>query len=128
PKETEGITIKGKLLNQDGQPMAQQRVVLSVAGAENWFQYDYTHEDGTFHLLIERVFGEKKVVIQAPEVDGPYQIVLEGEENQRQLPGLKFLPNLDEQALEDFIQQCRQRVKIEDMYAFYRQDITENPQ
>src|SRR5690606_23591747 len=83
PKETEGITIKGKLLNQDGQPMAQQRVVLSVAGPETWFQYDYTQEDGTFHLLIERVFGEKKVVIQAPEVDGPYQIVLEGEENQR---------------------------------------------
>ena len=128
PKEKEGITIKGKLLYPDGQPIAQQRVVLSVAGTETWFQYDYTQEDGSFHLLIERVFGEKNVVIQAPEMEESYQIVLDEAKDQMQLPALQLLPNLDEYDLEDFIQQCRQRVKIDDMYAFYQQGTADNMQ
>jgi hypothetical protein len=128
PRETEGITIKGKLFYPDGQPVAQQRVILSVAGTETWFQYDYTQENGSFHLLIERVFGEKNVVIQAPEMEEPYQIVLDEAKNHIQLPTLQILPHLDEQALEDFIRQCRQRVKIDDMYAFYQQDTADNIQ
>lgn len=124
-KETEGIQIKGKLLTTDGAPLGGQRVVVSVAGEEPWFQYDDTQEDGSFRLLIERVFGEKNVVIQAPGVEESYQIILEEDAAEMQVPPLQFLPHLDLQALESFIQQCRQRVKIGDMYAFYMQDTTD---
>lgn len=128
PKETEGITISGKLLTSGGAPIGQEKVVLSVAGYDTWFQYDDTGEDGSFQLLIERVFGKQDVVIQAPEVDGNYQIVLDEDKNPMQLPALQFQPRMDAQALEYFIQQCQQRVKINDMYTFYQQDTSENTQ
>ncbi len=126
PKEDEGILISGKLLTLQGQPIADERVILSVTGKNLWFQYDYTKADGSFNLLIERVFGEKEVVIQAPELKDEYQIVLEEERKSVQPTGRLPTLTLDTQTLEEFIQKCRQRERINNTYNFYRQDSVAN--
>ncbi|REE01511.1 hypothetical protein [Marinoscillum furvescens] len=75
--ETRGPLISGKLLDDQGNPLAQQSVTFSLVGKHYQLQAGHTNDKGQFTLQLDPTFEDQEAFVAAPFYAAPIEVKLD---------------------------------------------------
>ena len=118
-REDEGLTLSGTV---SGMPAstADRAVVLSVPGANPYFEYDLADQDGRFHIPIkERLQGEHNMILQTADTSLRAEWSLDEKFAPRNTYPSEGYPEVPTVALKAVQQTYAQRARIRAQYDLF---------
>ena len=118
--EDDGLTLSGSVTGMD-QSTADRTVILSIPGADPYFEYDFVDQQNRFRIPInQRRQGQQEVVLQTADPTLPVQWSVDEKFAPENTYAREVFPEVPAAALQELLATYTKRSRINAQYDLFR--------